>query len=199
MRSFLIALVGLALLCGGAYASVPDPGRCSVNPPDLMESKRIFGIPATAGVAAANLDIYIRDSNGAPIGNAYVEVILNPGCAVGSPPSPICTCNNWVRTGYTSASGFLRLNMKFGGCCTAVSSIIINAEYTPIRGYDIIVSPDFDGVRGNCRVELADFVYFSGRYGQINACLSYNGDAADRVELADFVAFAGAYGKNCTH
>jgi hypothetical protein len=196
MRIFLIALVGLALLSGATYASVPDPDQCSVIPPDNMAAERLIGVPATIGQSAANLTITIRASDGTAINNAYVEVILNPTC---NNPDPLCVCNVGVFTGYTAPSGNLTLNMKYGGCCQDVSSAIIMAEGTPIRHYDIIVSPDYNGVSGNCAVQLADFVYFSGRYGQSNVpCSNFSGDAAEACTLADFVTFAGVYGKTCT-
>jgi hypothetical protein len=196
MRIFLIALVGLALLSGAAYASVPDPDMCSVTPPDNMSAQRLIGVPYTSGSAAANLDIYIRSSDGAPISNAYVEVILNPSC---NDPDPLCVCNNGVFTGYTSVTGYLRLNMKFGGCCRDLSSAIIKAEDTPIRAYDIVVSPDYNGATGNCAVQLADFVYFSGNYGDCGVpCSNFSGDAAECCNLPDFVTFASTYGRGCT-
>lgn len=196
MRIFLIALVGLALLSGATYASVPDPDMCSVIPPDNMAAPRLIGVPATTGQAAANLTVTIRASDGTAIGNAYVEVILNPTC---NDPDPLCICTNAVFTGYTSPSGNLTLNMKYGGCCQDVSSAIIMAEGTPIRAYDIVVSPDYNGANGNCYVQLADFVYFSGRYGQSGVpCSNFSGDATESCTLPDFVTFAAVYGKNCT-
>lgn len=196
MRIFLIALVGLALLSGATYASVPDPEMCTVNPPDQMAAPRLIGVPSTTGQAAANLSITIRASDGTAINNAYVEVILNPTC---NDPSPLCVCTVGVFSGYTSPSGTLTLNMKYGGCCTDQSSAIIVAEGTPIRAYDIIVSPDYNGVDGNCQVNLADFVYFSGRYGQTGQpCSNFSGDATETCNLADFVTFAGVYGRTCT-
>jgi len=196
MRIFLIALVGLALLSGATYASVPDPDMCTVNPPDQMAAPRLLGVPATSGMAAANLVVTILASDGTPINNAYVEVILNPTC---NDPAPLCVCNNALFTGYTSSSGVLNMNMKFGGCCQDVSSAIVIAEGTPIRAYDIVVSPDYNGVDGNCAVQLADFVYFSGQYGNSGVpCSNFSGDAAEECSLPDFVTFAGVYGKLCT-
>jgi hypothetical protein len=195
MRIFLIALVGLAL-CGGALASVPDPDMCSVMPPDGYASPRLLGVPYTSGATSANIDIFVRASDGSPIGNVLVEVILNPTC---NDPAPLCVCSNAVFTATTSGTGYCRINLKFGGCCQDVSSAIILADGTPIRGYDIVVSPDYNGVDGNCRVELPDFVYFAAGYGQSNVpCRNFDGDAAENCALADFVVFAQAYGRNCT-
>jgi hypothetical protein len=198
MRIFLITLVGLALLCGGAYASVPDPDLCTVLPGDNMPAPRMLGIPATTGVTAANLDITVRASDGTNISNALVEVVLLPACAIGS-TSPLCVCSNIVLSGYTSTLGFVRLNMKFGGCCTQPSSCIILADGTPIRGYDKVVSPDYNGLEGNCAVQLSDFVYFANGYGQSGAvCRNFSGDATETCGLPDFVTFAAAYGKSCS-
>ena len=196
----ILALLGLALLAGRALAnpSGPDPDHCSVMPPDGMASPRLVGVPAGGSGEApvADLEIVIRGWYGTPIGNAWVEVSLAGSC---NDPDPLCLCEGVVFTGTTDDEGYVRIRMRYGGCCRDASSAIIYANDFPIRGYDILMSPDYDGEHGDCRVNLADFVYFSGGYAQAGEpCRNYDGDGAEACTLPDFVAFAGMYAKSCS-
>jgi len=199
MRAFLVLLIGCALLGNGVHANpLPDPDRCSVMPPDGMALPRLLGVPAEfgSGPPSSQLDIYVGDSNGAPMANVNVEVVLNSTC---NDPDPLCVCTVAVLSGYTNTSGNLRLSMKWGGCCLDTQAAIVRAMGTPIRIYDVLCSPDFDGLRGNCAVGLADFVYFASGYAQSGvACRNFDGDQNETCGLPDFVEFAQAYGFWCT-
>jgi hypothetical protein len=200
MRILLISPLALALLCAPAHANpgTPDPDRCSVLPPDAMDSPRLLGVPAEGpgGAPVANLDIYVRMSDGTPVEDVLVEVVPATSC---NDPDPLCICNDAGLTGYTDEQGYVRLNLKFGGCCQDPYSAFIYAGGFPIRAYSILVSPDYNGARGDCRVSLGDFVYLMGRYGQTGVpCSNLDGDGEDACTLPDFVEFAGAYARVCS-
>jgi hypothetical protein len=199
MNVTLIALLALLLLGGTAHANPggPDPDHCTVLPPDEMASPRLVGVPVngSGGASIADLDICIRSITGDPLSDIFVQVTFRASC---NDPDPLCICTTGVFTGFTDLEGHLRLNLKFGGCCQDAYSAIIDAEGFPIRAYSIVVSPDYDGVRGNCAVTLADFVYFTTGYGQTGApCRNLDGDAGDSCTLPDFVEFASAYASSC--
>jgi hypothetical protein len=198
MRAPVLLMIACALLSSVSHANpVPDPDRCSVMPPDGMARPRIVGVPVESlpPPQCSLLDVYIADSNGVPMAGVYVEVLLNATC---NDPDPLCVCNVAVLNGYTNASGNLRLAMKWGGCCLDTQAAAIRAMGIPIRTYDVVCSPDFDGLRGNCAVSLADFVYFCAGYGQSGvACRNFDGDPNEACGLPDFVEFAPAYGLWC--
>jgi hypothetical protein len=197
MRAFLVLLIAGALLGSVVHANpLPDPDRCSVMPPDGMAQPRLLGVPEEigSGPPSSQLDIHVADSSDSPMANVYVEVVLSSTCNL----DPLCICFVAVLNGYTDASGNLRLSMKWGGCCLETQGAMVRAMGTPIRIYDVLCSPDFDGLVGNCAVGLADFVYFASGYGQSGVvCRNLDGDRNETCGLPDFVEFAQAYGSWC--
>lgn len=200
MRTLWISLMALVLLSAPVHANPggPDPDQCTVMPPDGMALPRLVGAPAegSGGAPIADLGIVIRSAGGVPMGDVLVEVVANASC---NNPDPLCICTGAVFSGYTDDQGYVRLNLSFGGCCQDPNSAIIYANSFPIRAYDILVSPDYDGERGDCRVGLGDFVYLTGRYGQTGVpCSNLDGDGGEGCTLPDFVEFAGAYARVCS-
>jgi hypothetical protein len=196
MKKLLSAMVALALISGAAWASVPDPDYCVVNPGDSMAFPRILGIPAAAGGAPYwNLDITVRAYGGINLANVFVEVVFDGSCG-----DPLCTCTGLSLTGYTNASGFLRLLVRLGGCCEATAAAIILADAVPIRSYEFVVSPDLTSPLGggDCQVVLADFSAFGTGIGSgASGCTDFTGD--NTTNLGDFVVFGGGWGKSCPH
>ena len=205
MKRVLLALVALALVGGTAYASVPDPDFCEVQPQDGMDCPKLIGVPSDPAPARfstlADVEIWVRAFGNTPIENAYVEIVMNELCEV-----HMCYCQDNDMTGITDAVGYVKLNLMLGGCCTETSSAIILAggdptatppiPGTPIRAYDMVTSPDFDGTTGNCAVALEDLIFFAAQYGSsTNPCTDYSGDCV--ADLTDLILFAAQYGQSC--
>ena len=192
MKKLLSALIMLALI-GTAGASIPDPDYSEVLPQDNMDLPRLVGIPSTgAGSFYADIDVYVRAYGGIDLFNVYVEIVLAGHCS-----GSLCLCNDLVLTGYTAANGHVDFNTKLGGCCEGAGSAIILADGISLRGYDYVVSPDWDGVTGNCATNLPDFTFFSAALAAgATGCTDYNGD--DVTGLPDFAIFGSAWARTCT-
>jgi hypothetical protein len=121
-----------------------------------MALPRIVGIPdQVLPPMAAWIDIHIRNAQNDPVPDCFVT--LNTSCE----EPPLCFCGfRQVTHGYTDASGHVRLMVTLGGCCEQPQAAWIDACGVIIRVYNAIVSPDFDGLQGDCTVGLADFIVF---------------------------------------
>ena len=194
MRSVSTLLVIFACLCSIAWADVPDPDYCIVLPMDEMETPRMIGIPADTPVPAADLNIFIAAFGGEPIADAYVEVVFSWLC------EDLCICEEAVFIGYTDENGYVQIHGQFGGCCEAApdAAMIVIADGVGIRAASYIVSPDWDGLEGNCTVALDDFIVFGNAFavGSGAPCTDYSGDGVCRLE--DFIIFGGSWGAGCT-
>jgi len=183
----------LALASSVAYANVPDPTACTVLPLDTFTNQRmvvIGDVPAPS--ALADIDIFVAATGGIGLGNRYVEVFIAGEC-----DATMCYCDGLVLSGYTSDSpdpvGYISFNLAASGCCEVTTAGRIVADGLPIRGYDIIVSPDYNGATGDCNMFTDDFVAFGaqGWAGQ-HTCYDTSGDGF--VGVADFIAFGSAWG-----
>lgn len=192
MKKLLSAMIMLALI-GTAGANVPDPDYSEVLPQDNMDFPCLVGIPTTgAGSFYADIDVYVRAYGGIDLFNVYVEIVLAGHCS-----GSLCLCNDLVLTGYTDASGHVAFNTKLGGCCEGTGSAIILADAVSLRGYDYVKSPDWNGVEGDCIVNLPDFTFFSAALSaSASGCTDYTGDGVTSVP--DFVVFGAGWGKSCT-
>ncbi len=194
MKKLLSAMVVLALVSGAAWASIPDPDYCTVQPGDAMAYPRILGVPATTGGSPYwDLNIHVAAFGGISLPNAYVEVIFDVSC------EDLCSCTGLDLNGYTNASGNISFQVKLGGCCEATAAAIILADSVPIRQYEFVVSPDLTSPLGggDCNVALADFSTFGSHYGGGGGCTDFNGD--NLTGVGDLVVFGGGWGKNCPH
>ena len=189
MKRLLSAVVMLALIGGMAYASVPDPTYCEVTPLDGFEYQRMVVIgddPAPS--ALADITVVVKAYGGIPLDNRLVEITFNGDC-----DATMCYCTGLTLSGYTDANGSISFNLAASGCCETTTAGLIVADGLPIRGYDVIVSPDYDGATGNCNMETGDFIAFGaqGWAGQMT-CYDTSGDGV--VDITDFIAFASAWG-----
>ena len=201
MRSVLLALVALALLGGGAWASVPDPDYCTVMNPDSWTVGKLVGVPPDEGYpsrADGDITVFAAAYGGTPIGGVEVTVVINANCEM-------CICDTWEQTVVTNNDpesadyGTAVLNLRWGGCCQMVAAATIYIDGTPIRSYDVINSPDYNSQgtpSSNCIVNLEDFGEFARNYGDPNPCTDYIGDLLDS-NLEDFGLFARHYGDGC--
>lgn len=198
MKRLLSAVVMLALASGVAYANVPDPTACTVMPYDTFTNQRmvvIGDVPAPS--ALADVDIFVAATGGIALENRYVEIFFAGEC-----DASMCYCDGLVLSGYTGTggnAGLISFNLAASGCCEVTTAGRIVADGLPIRGYDIIVSPDYDGFSGSCGTDLSDFIAFgaAGWTGQ-ETCYDTSGDGI--VGLPDFIAFGSAFGtvQGCT-
>jgi len=86
--------------------------------------------------------------------------------------------------------------VTLGGCCQQSQAAWIDACGVIIRVYNAIVSPDFDGLEGDCTVGLADFIVFSTGYiSGASGCTDYTGSG--RTELGDFIVFGQSWAHFC--
>jgi hypothetical protein len=187
-------LIALALSGGVAAADVPDPSQCSVFPPDLQACPRTTGFPnEPAPHPSANLDITVRNFAAQPIQGAYVEVVIHPVC------TGICICSTANHTGYTNAEGEVVINLGYGGCCHIVGApaVVIYADGIPIRAFDYAVSPDWNGVTGDCQMALDDFILFGNVWvSGAGGCTDFDGSCV--TDIADFTMFGQAWSQGCT-
>ena len=194
MRVALLLLLVVPLLGSSTpgASSVPDPDYCTVLPMDQMDIPRIIGVPSEEGSSDATLHIWIRAFGGQEIEDAYVEVLFNGSCH-----GDLCICDAASFTGYTGGGGYIAINAQLGGCCREMSAAIVLAEGVGIRMVDYVVSPDWDGASGNCRVELEDFIVFSAYFGQPSGvtCADYTGDEV--CNLDDFIVFGRTWAATC--
>ena len=172
---------------------VPPLTNCTVMPQDTFAYPRIVGMPTTGpGLQAARMVVTVLDSSGAPIPDAYVQMVFEPGC------TGLCICQSAVLEGYTNASGVVVLVMALGGCCQDPAAATLFVLGVPIRVYDTVTSPDLTSPTGggDCRVVLADFSAFGPCLsGGSGGCCDFTGD--ETAGLADFVVFGAVWGQSC--
>lgn len=189
MRNVVLAVIGLALSCGIASATVPDPANCSVVPCDTYDGLITCpyeGTPPPPIVFTVN----VRNGDNDPIPNAFVEIFFGV-------PGNHCFCASVVLTGTTDANGNVEFAIAAGGCTTeAAYAVTIMANNVPIREYPNSKSPDYDG-SSDCQVALTDLTVFGGVYGGPGPhCMDF--DSANGVDLVDFTIFGLCWARSCT-
>ncbi len=130
------------------------------------------------------LEILAGDTSGHPIPAAQVTVTLgasNPRC-----PST-------TLSGTTDQTGHVTITIAAMGCVdTSPSAAVIKVNGVTIRLYSNVKSPDFDGVGGSGRVDLADLLIFAAEFnGGPAACHDYTNDSV--TNLSDLVIFGEAF------
>ncbi len=177
MKKLLSALFVLALCSSVAFATVPDPTKCSVTPADALNGL-VLAPDSPAPIPASVYTVTVRNADNNPIPNAAVEFLFGTGIRI---------CTTAQHTGTTNTLGQVVITLRGGGCATGAGAATVKANGITIRPYVNAKSPDYDGAVGNGIVNLADFV----NYGAGNACHDYNNDGL--VNLSDLVLFASAY------
>ncbi len=195
MKRLLSAVVMLALCSSVAYANVPDPTACEVTPLDGFLSQRMVVIgdePAPVGMA--NISVLVAATGGVPLDNVFVEIFFAGEC-----DATLCYCDGLVLSGYTDVNGMIDFNMAAGGCCEVTTAARIVADGLPIRGYDVVSSPDWNGAAGDCAMGTDDFIAFGslGWSGGQN-CFDTTGDGT--IDVTDFINFGNVWGtsQGCT-
>ena len=134
---------------------------------------------------------YIVDQYWNPIPNCLVEVqVLFAGYEG-------CRCQIAQWDGRTNDFGYVKFPLLFGGYGEAPAAGVVWADLTyPIRWYQWVVSPDFNGAGGDCDMSLDDFTHFGVCWGTTDPSCDYDGTCA--VSLADFTLFGHAWGDHCS-
>jgi len=182
MKKLLSALFVLALCSSVAFATVPDPSKCSVTPADALLGV-VLCPDSPAPINATIYTITVKNSAGNPIQNASVAIEFPV-------PTNIKNCTTANNNGTTNTSGIANITLRGGGCqrtSGAVYAVLVKANGVVIRSYYNAKSPDYDGVGPNGLVNLQDLLAFRGAVG----CHDYNNDNA--MNLSDTLIFAPAY------
>ncbi len=184
-----LGLFGLALTLAEAKANPVPCDLCTVSPCD--ETGVVLVCPDYRGGAADPVEgvaihVNVRNENGDPIFNAFVEILFEN-------PSDLCPCTDLASTGWTDASGEVDFNLSAGGCALGSHVVWVRVMDFPIRAYDAVKSPDVDG---DCRVALPDFINFAAAYESGAAgCTDYYNDGV--TDLNDFILFGQSWGHEC--
>lgn len=154
----LIGLTSVGDVRGYPIRNYPDPDQCTIYP----QGEGCVGVPTVTGTPGwSYICAEILDQYGDPVPYCLVEIILNDTV------HESCECDEpmWA---VTDEYGWVCVPTMFGG--TQIedeepgSAYVLADSYYLIGWYPVRRSPDFDGVEGNCRVELVDFTYFNSAY-----------------------------------
>jgi len=157
-----------------------------------MIHTRVLGIPTEVpSLPYGVMEIWIRDQNNLPIPNCPVELRISSPCE-----QMLCVCP-YPLSGTTDQRGYVQIRIRLGGCCYVAPAAWLIADDVTIRTYPAIVSPDYDGTAGDCRVGLPDFAYFAHQYQTVAGCSDYDGDGM--CGITDFVTFnLASWRRYCT-
>lgn len=190
MKKLLSALFVLALCSSVAFATVPDPSKCSVVPADALNGVVVCP-DSPSPTNATKYTVTVKNSAGNPINGASVAVEYPV-------PTNIKNCTSAVNTGTTTTSGQVVLTLRGGGCQVtsgAVYAVLFKANGVVIRSYYNAKSPDFDGSGPNGSVNLQDLLQFVANF-TTPGCHDY--DNTGSMSLSDTLIFAPAYGPQHT-
>jgi hypothetical protein len=200
MRPLRVACLGVLLACTTAGANPPPPYQeyCHVYPQDLMAHPRIVGIPfgGTYPHPMARIEVQMFDFSWNPWPGVDVWLLVDPDCA----NNDLCWCWNGTYTATTNAQGVAYLYVSLGGCCGTPEAMTLWLEGGyPLRTYDFVVSPAYEGAPDpqDCAVALGDFSYFGhALLTGMQGCTDYDGSG--ETALADFVIFGNTWGAACS-
>lgn len=188
MKKLLSALFALALCSTMAWATVPYPPNCVVLPCDNYHGvESCPDVPSPVGPSVVTLTIRNQANN--PIANAAVNFALAAG--------PLCICNSMVFNTTTNSQGIAIMTMRYGGCIrNTANAAVFTANGVVVRTFSNTKSPDWDGVAGNCIVNLADLIAFSPH---TDLCFDFNNDGL--INLADIIDFSAGVSPShsCAH
>jgi hypothetical protein len=195
MKCVGLLFVLMLTVVAGVRADVPWPNNSTI---DLEVYGPVPCFPQIASACPAGdmgnivVIVTVRNEAGDPIAGMAVE------CWVSQPSETFCFCfGEDPQTGITDGEGVVQFVYdNFGGC----GYITFEAEAVGVplgsSGSVFVASVDFDGTRGDCRVGLSDFAYFSYCFnGPYNRCVDYDCDGS--VGLADFARFSAHFGHAC--
>ena len=185
------------LVLGGGYlllsapdasadVTVPDPAHCSVTPCDGLGG--VVLVPDLLTIApAADIHVNVRNESNAPIMGWRVDCVF----AAGTP------CPSAVLSGVTDSNGDVSFRFTGGGCIDQTSVVRIDVSSTehvyPIRSFDVVKSPDFDGASGDGIVNVADLVTFSSEFLGTSPAGCHDYDNTGETDLGDLVIFSPAF------
>jgi len=185
MKKLLSALFVLALCSSVAFATVPDPSKCTVVPADNLLGV-VLCPDSPAPIAATVYTITVKNSAANPIANASVAIEFPV-------PTNIKNCTTANNTGTTNASGVAVITLRGGGCQKTSGSVyaaLVKANGVVIRSYYNAKSPDFDGVGPNGIVNLQDLLVFR-QPEPPETCHDFDNNGVKN--LSDTLIFAPAY------
>ncbi len=198
-----LCLTPMLLAPDGARANPPWPYEefCDVFPQDNMAAPRIVGIPFGGAYPfpMALIEVHMYTESGLPMAGADLQIFFHGTCA----NDQLCWCPNGTYSGTTNAEGVVYFYIALGGCCQMPDAAMIRLDlgsgFYPLRIYDTVASPGFDGGYGpqNCDVTLTDFTYFANALlTGAGGCSDYDGDGT--TALGDFVVFGETWGSSCS-
>jgi hypothetical protein len=183
MKKLLSALFVLALCSSVAFATVPDPSKCTVVPADNLVG--VVTCPDSPGpITATVYTVTVKNSAGNPINNASVAFEFPV-------PTNIKNCTTANNTGTTNTSGIAVITLRGGGCQVTSGSVyacLVKANGVVIRSYYNAKSPDYDGAGPNGTVNLQDLLAFRN---PVVGCHDYDNNSS--MNLSDTLIFAPAY------
>jgi hypothetical protein len=182
MKKLLSALFVLALCSSVAFATVPDPSKCTVVPADALHGV-VLCPDSPSPTAATNYTITVRNTSNVVISGASVSIEFPT-------PTNIKFCTTAVNTGTTSSLGVAVVTLRGGGCqrtSGTTYAVVVKANGVVIRTYYNAKSPDYDGLGPSGAVDLSDLLSFRGAVG----CHDY--DNTGDMTLSDTLIFAPGY------
>lgn len=178
MSKLTLALLALALCSSMVWAGPPYPPNCTVSADACVGVILCPDIPAV--INQSIIFMTIRDEGHIPCPGVPVTIQFGSG--------PLCFCPTMQYTTTTDYLGRASLTLRGGGCLRDVDqAAVIRANGLIIRDYQNAKSPDWDGMAGNCTVNLGDVVRFVNR----DPCFDFCNDGT--VDIADFVIFGSGY------
>jgi hypothetical protein len=178
MKKLLSALFVLALCSSVAFATVPDPAQCDVVPGDALNGL-VIAPDSPSPIPATVYTVTVRNSSGDPIPSADVSIEFGAGISI---------CNTAVHNVPADGNGVAIVTLRGGGCLNGIANAgVVKANGVPIRNYNNVKSPDFDGAAGDGIVNVVDLVFYKSG----DLCHDY--DNSGFVNVVDLVIFAGAY------
>ncbi len=185
MKKFAIAILGVALCSSAAFATIPNPVNCSVEPGDALDGPFLAPSDPTPPPATINT-ITVRNSANNVIENATVVITLTAANIV---------CGSTVLSGTTDAAGQVALTLGGGGCVDDIPlSGVVKANGITIRAYENVKSADYDGAAGSLVIDLSDLVSFSAEFlaaAGTGTCHDYNNDGT--TGLPELVLFGPTF------
>jgi hypothetical protein len=182
MNKLIPAFLALALFSSMAWAGGIPVLNVTVTPWDALNGVVLCPdlpspIPASVGT------VTVHDEANNPVANQPVTITFLSG-------GPFCFCSDMSYTAMTNYDGVAVLTLRGGGCVRNTDfAAIITCGGVLIRDYQNAKSPDWDGVRGNCTVNLSDLVAFSRVPSDL--CFDFNNDG--RVDTSDLVIFTSGF------
>lgn len=107
MKKVLLSVVCIVLVQPLAFAEVPDPAFCEVQPADALNGG--VGCPQSPSPILASVNtVVVRNSAGNPLPGT--TVVFESG------PTGLNACPSSVFTGVTDVNGEVTITLGFGGC-----------------------------------------------------------------------------------